>query len=229
MQTGAAQHPLLCMLPSPALLLLPSSNDLAKADFKHSLLQSLPFIHKRCIPEWMNRAYRCTCRESAARAHGVLQRSQTETWKKRGQLIWHYQPALPLVYSPRVPLSVTVSSLIHLFIPCLSPQSNCSASSCLAVSMSVSNCLIPARGCTWERGRHDLKQAICERVFIWNWRRISAFEGRTNPHPLWDKQLLACIRKGWTADFVQEDENERDFRVFRSKVHTMRSCWFKEA
>lgn len=58
----------------------------------------------------------------------------------------------PSLWSTLLPfLSVTVSSLIHLFIPCLSPQSNCSASSCLAVIMSVSNCLIPARRCTWER------------------------------------------------------------------------------
>lgn len=188
-------------------------------------LQSLPFIHKRCIPEWMNRAYRCTCRESAARAHAVLQRSQTETWKKRGQLIWHYHPALPLVYSPPVPLSVTVSSLIHLFIPCLSPQSNSSASSCLAVIMSASNCLIPARGCTWERGRHDLKQAICERVFIWNWRRISAFEGRT---------ILSETNSYWHVS--ERDEQPTSYKrtkeppvSSRSKVHTMRSCWFKEA
>lgn len=125
------------------------------------------------------------------------------------------------------------SSLCHCllsyspFIPCLSPQSNCSASSCLAVIMSVSNCLIPARGCTWERGRHDLKQAICERVFIWNWRRISAFEGRT---------ILSETNSYWHVS--ERDEQPTSYKKrrmkeppvsSRSKVHTMRSCWFKEA
>lgn len=45
LQTGAAQHPLLCTSPSPPLPLPPSSNDLIKTDLKQSLL---PLTPQRC-------------------------------------------------------------------------------------------------------------------------------------------------------------------------------------
>ena len=82
---------------------------------------SLPFIRECCIPEWMNRAYRCTSRGTALRSSRcapVL--TDWDVGEERAALLGT-QPSLPpsiLLSSRRSPSPwYSVSRLIPLYLP----------------------------------------------------------------------------------------------------------------
>lgn len=142
-----------------------------------------------------------------SRAHAVLQCSRTEMWEKRAQLIWHW--TLP----PSILLSSRHSSFLchssHSTLPSCCPCLALTLSPCTKWIASASSylpfVLMPVidrfqQEC--ERGRDKETDTAWSKtsvgVFIWDWGSL-CFEGSTNPHPLWNKQLLACTREGSTA------------------------------
>lgn len=126
--------------------------------------------------------------------------------RRRERSLFGTKPSLPLFYSPPVTPSfyVTLSLVSFHFIPsccprlALSPRTKWipSASSCLP---SVLMPVIVRFQQECERGRDRETDTAWSKtsvsVFIWDSGSL-CFEGSTNPHPLWNKQLLACTGEG---------------------------------
>lgn len=139
---------------------------------------SLPFIRECCIPEWMNRAYRCTCRGTALRSSRCAPVLTDWCRRREGSFTWH--STLPSLYSTLLP-PLFLSLLLRLSSyptlpsrrPCLDPtlsllrQTTTRSLIFLALSNNVSNWLIPAGAWEREGEREKKRQTRLEARHLW--------------------------------------------------------------
>lgn len=186
---------------------------------------SLPFIRECCIPEWMNRAYRCTCRGTALRSSRCAPVLTDWCGRREGSFTWH--STLPSLYSTLLP-PLFLSLLLRLSSyptlpsrrPCLDPtlsllrQTTTRSLIFLALSNNVSNWLIPAGAWEREGEREKKRQTRLEARHLWVY--LNGTEGvsdlgagPTPPNTLWNEQLLACTREGCTACTCTRGDKQR--------------------